>query len=466
MALNLGLGLGLGLDRGGISPSVFIPSGVGFDTTTFPISPYINDPGGMARATGSAGTTPEAMFDSASNVRTNPEIVYYVGPGGSDGNNGTSYATRLASIGSAITKANAAAKKAQVLIDAAEMPRALGPAGVIPLYDIAFEAVGGKVNVGTFDSFGTFTLDGTFTNCYSLALTNVDRVCNRLLQSVYGTNVDNALQASPTALNNATVTQDMWAVDASKVYIRRLDGAVPTPTNTRIYRSSVILFKFTTAVNVWVNGIDAEGGDTVGSFNYLLSSQSALTRVFVAKNCSAKYAGGRVNTSAKGFGFDSMKGLAYLYGCEGSANATDGINFHDNQNSGLMALTVNCSGTDNGRGISQSNNGLTSHEGIPLIDIAGYYPNNRGGSVRCVGTSKTLCAGTYSSDLGDVIMGGSTGPTAFQTDVAAQMWCDRTKADVTAAQQAYMASTNTSILKRNIAATPGIIGGGGINGTY
>lgn len=220
------------------------------------------------------------------------------------------------------------------------------------------------------------------------------------------TNKDFAKLADAATLNSTTpTTADLWATDASKIYIRRVDGAVPTPTNTRLYRSGVALFAFSTAVNVYVEGIDGEGGNSAATFDYRLTAASALKRVFVAKNCSAKYAGGVVNTASRGFGIESLKGLAYLYGCEGSACATDGINFHDAQANGLQALTVNCSGTDNGRGFSTSNNGHTGHETVVGIDLAGYYPNNRGGSCRWVNSSKVLYTGTYSSDLGDGVGG-------------------------------------------------------------
>lgn len=454
-----------------LPPAVFIPAGLGFDAASFPITPTINDPGGMALATGDAGITPQAMFDLFSTARSAPDITYFVGPAGtgSDSNNGTSAGTPFATIGKAITAANAGSFKALVKIangGATDFFRALGPAGAIPANDIAFTATGGRITTGTFDNFGTFTLDATLTNCYSLALTSIDRVCNRLVQSAfktYGvfTNTDHTKTVDATTLNATTpTTADLWATDATKIYIRRVDGAVPTPTNTRIYRGSVSLFKFTTAVNVYMENIDAEGGDTVGTFNYLLAAQSALKRVFVANNCSAKYAGGVINTSAKGFGIDGMHGLAYLYGCEASANATDGINFHDNVASGLQWLTVNCSGTDNGRGTSQSNNGHTGHETATGIDLAGYYPNNRGGSVRHIIATKSLFAGTYSTDLGDVTMGGTVPPTAFQVDNASTMWVDRTKAPMPGGQNAYMSTTGAIMHRRNAKSGPGSITGG------
>lgn len=468
-------GFGSSGGAGGANRSVFIPVGLGFDTASWPITPSIFDPGGLALASGNAGITPEALFDSQSNARSNPGIQYWVGAPGSsptpsDSNNGLSAAAPFASITKAIQSANTNGTTARINIMGGEYVRALGPVGTAPTVDIAFVAFSGRVVTGTFDAFGTFTLDGTYTNCYSLALTSIDRVCNRLVQTgfaTYGvqTNKDYTKLADPTTLNSTTpTTADLWATDGSKIYIRRVDGAVPTPTNTRLYRSGVSLFAFSTAVNIYMENIDGEGGNSAATFDYRLTASSALKRVFVAKNCSAKYAGGVVNTASRGFGIESMKGLAYLYGCEGSACATDGINFHDAQANGLQALTVNCSGTDNGRGSSTSNNGHTGHETVIGIDLAGYYPNNRGGSCRWVNSSKVLYAGTYSSDLGDGV-----GVTSFQTDNTATMWCDRTKPNFASGNPAYLdynASTGTNIHLRNPHANSGTHGGGGTIDTY
>jgi hypothetical protein len=452
----------------GASRSVFLPGGLGFDTVNFPIVPTISDPGGMTLATGDAGITPEAMFDLFSTARSAPTTTYYIGSGGNDGNSGLNTGAKKASVSSAITAANATGQPAKFVLDGMEFNRAIATGGTIPTVDCYFTTASGRATLGTFDGFGTFTLDATFTNCYSLALTNIDRLCNRLVQNAYGNNADFTKMVDATTLNATTpTTADLWATDATKVYIRRIDGAVPTTTNTRLYRSTVSLFKFTSAINVFVENIDAEGGSTNAAFDYILPSVSALRRVFVAKNCTAKYAGGSVNTTARGFGIESMKGLAYLYGCEGSANATDGINFHDTQGSGLQFLTVNCSAKDNGRGTATSCNGHTGHDGCIGIDLAGNYPNNRGGSVRHVNASKVLLAGTYSSDLGDIALGGVTPPTAYEVDNTATMWCDRTKDGMTGGQQAYATSgAGTTIHKRNVHASAGASGGTGTIDTY
>jgi hypothetical protein len=470
--MNRGFGhLGSPLGSAKPPPAVFIPGGLGFDTVTFPIIPTISDPGGMALATGNAGITPEAMFDLFSTARSAPTTTYFVGAGGSDANSGLNTGAKKATIGGAITAANATTTPAKIILDSMEFTRTLGLNGVSPTVDLYVTSATTRTIFGMFEAssvYAPFALDGTFTNCYSITLANADRVTNRLTQNAYGWNTDFTNYATAALLNAATLTNDSWAIDTGKLYIRRLDSAVPSYTNTRIYRATgTHNFRITSAVNIFVENLDGEGGNN-GVFDYQMSAQQSTNKVFVAKNCSARYGGGTVNTAAKGFAVNGMKGLMYLYGCDGSANATDGINIHDTVSSGQMFLTVNCSGSDNGRGTSTSNNGLTCHEISLGIDLAGNYPNNRGGSVRHVNASKMLCAGTYSSDLGDVALGGATSPTAFYTDTGATMWCDRTKAGLASggSNTAYFATTASTLHKRNAKTAGAPDGGGGTIDTY
>jgi hypothetical protein len=452
-------------------PAVFLPGGLGFDTVSFPIVPTISDPGGLSLATGNAGITPEAMFDLFSTARSAPTTTYFVGAGGSDANSGLTTGLKKATIGGAITAANATTTPAKIILDSMEFTRTLGLNGVSPTVDLYVTSATTRTIFGMFETSSVYTpfaLDATNTNCYVITLANADRVTNRLTQNAYGWNTDFTNYATAAALNAATLTNDGWVVDTGKLYIRRLDSAVPSYVNTRIYRASgTNNFKISSAVNVFVENLDGEGGSN-GVFDYQMTVQQLTTKVFVAKNCTARYGGGTVNTGAKGFAVNGMHGLAYFYGCDASANATDGHNFHDSVTSGQQFLTVNCSGSDNGRGTSQSNNGLTCHETCIGIDLAGNYPNNRGGSVRHVNASKMLCAGTYSTDLGDIALGGGTVPTSFYTDTNATMWCDRTKAGLTAggSNTAYFAATSSTLHRRNTKTAGAPNGGGGTIDTY
>jgi hypothetical protein len=458
------------------SRSVYLPAGFGFDTVSFPINPKIYDPGALAFATGDAGITPEALFDLFSTARSAPATTYYVGAGGSDANNGLSAGAKKATLGGTVTAANATGQPAKIITDGGgfEFTRTLGFNGVSPSVDLYITTALGRSTFGMFEASSVYTpfaLDATYTNCYKITLANADRVTNRLVQNAYGWNRDFTNYASAAALNAATLTNDGWVIDTGALYIRRLDGAVPSYANTRIYRASgVNNFKITQAINLFVENLDGEGGSN-GVFDYQMSVKQTTTKVFVAKYCTARYGGGIANTDCKGFAVNGMKGLMYVYGCDGSANATDGINPHDTVASGQQVLAVNCSGSDNGRGSASSCNGITAHEDVVVLDLAGNYQNNRGGSVRASGTgggSKVLCAGTYSTDLGDTGLGGATGPTSFFADTGCTMWCDRTKAGLASggSNAAYVAVTGTSLHKRNARTAGAPDGGGGTIDAY
>jgi hypothetical protein len=452
----------------GADSRVYLPSGLGFDTGNFPINPSLYDPGGMALASGNAGLSPEHAFDRLSNARINPMTIYRVGPGGSDANSGFSSATKKLSIGGCFTAGNATgAPYAVVLDDGVDFYRQMGPANVVPTQDVYITTVsGGRARVGLFEQASVYTpfaVNGTYSNVYSMPLANADRVCNRLAQNVYGSNTDHDLYASVAALSAATLTNDGYALDGTNIHIRRVDSQKPTYTNTALYRASgVHNFVFSSPVNVFVENIDAEGGMN-GVFEYNMTTKQSATKIFVAKNATASYGGGNVNTECRGFGAFGMKGLMYLDGCGGRANATDLISGHDPVSSGTQVLSVNCWGIDSGRSGHLSCNNWTLHEDCVGIDIAGNYKFGRGGNVRSV-SARALCAGTYSSDLGD----GQVGPAAFFADTGHEMWCDRTKADLPrgGSNIAYYAVTGSKVHLSNARSSGAINGGGGVIDAY
>lgn len=473
MSLGLGLtqlGLGLGSNNG-IGGGILFPSGLAWDGSIVPTSALsVFDPGGDNAATGFCSLTPEQVFDSQSTARSAPTTTYYVDiPGnGSDANPGTSPAAKLATVSSAITKANATGQSAKIIIDPGDRSRAQSAGGVQSTVDLAIVCSdpNSRVGLGTWDSLA-MTLDATFTNCYSMTLANADRVTNRLTQNAYGSNTDHTRHATATALNGATLTNDGYTIDTGKLYIRRLDGTQPTNTNTRVYRTGVDQLRFRAEVNVYLENIDANGGQ----FAPILYDKNVLpvnAKVLVCKNVTAKYGGGDIQTGARGFGVDGLKGLAYFYGCTTLANVTDGFNGHDTVGTGtVQILTVNCVGNDNGRGSNSSCNGITCHETVKMIDIAGQYLGNHEGSVRHVGTSKMLLVGTMSTDLGNLATPSSN--SAFWVDGAAgaaEMWCDRTKAPNASGKTSYEATTPGLLHKRNVAATLGVTGGSGTIDNY
>lgn len=466
MSFGLGLtqlGLGLGSNNGS-GGGILFPSGLGWNGAIVPTSALsVFDPGGDNAATGFCSLTPEQVFDSISTARSAPTTTYYMGAGGNDGNSGLNTGAKKASLASCITAGNATAAPYKVIPDGIEYFRNLGSMSTLPTQDIAIVPASGRMVSGIFDTFTT-ALDGTFTNCYSVTIGGVDRVVNRTTLNTYGDGVDYAFYATPTALDGATLTTDGYAYSGGKLYMRRLDTTQPTTTNTRVMRTTVPFWKSTAEINVYIENIDGEGGQ-VGTFEYTRSIAATKNCVFVAKNCTSKYSGGQTNTGARGFSIDGMRGLAYLSGCTANGAATDGFNFHDVQLNGLQRLTVNCIGNDNGRGTAASCNGLTDHEDVIGIDLAGQYLGNHGGSVRPIANTKTLNVATMATDLGDLSDGTNA---AFQCDGGgtAEMWCDRTKAPNASGKNAYAVSTTAKIHKRNVAATLGTSGGSGTIDNY
>lgn len=453
------IGVSLDSRMGGGGSAIVFPAGIPWDDTIVPRSAlHVVDPGGDFAATGSCDLSPEQVFDSMSTARSAPANTYYMGAGGNDGNSGLTTGLKKASMAGCIIAGNATGQPYKVIPDGIEYFRNLGSMSTLPTQDIAIIPATGRMVSGVFDTFTT-ALDGTYTNCYSVTIGGVDRVTNRLVQNAYGNNVDYVLFSTAAALNSATITADSYAYEGGKLYMRMLAATQPTPTNTRVYRTSVPFFKWTAEVNVYLENIDGEGGQ-LGVFEYTRSAAATKKCVFVSKNCTAKYGGGNVNTGSRGFSIDGMRGLAYLYNSTANANATDGLNFHDVQLNGLQRLTINCVANDNGRGTAASCNGLTDHEDVVGIDIAGQYLGNHGGSVRPIANTKTLNIGTMATDLGDLSDGTNA---AFQCDGGgtAVQYNDRTKTPNASGKNAYAASTTATIHKKNVAATAGTSGGSG-----
>lgn len=477
---SIGVALDVRRAAGGGSGAVFIPAGLGLDAT-YGFNPYLNDPGGMLTAIGDAGVAPEAVFDSKSTARSAPVTTYYHDPSRPDNSgNGLTLGTAKQTLSACITLGNASGQPYLIYTEGVENFRATGPAGTDPTQDCAIVARTGHALFGTHDNFTLPTkTDPTYTNLYVGTLANVNRLVNRLVQNTDGNNVDYAVYSAAThgsltaalVAANASTGIDVLVVDSGggKWYAIRADGAQPTPTNSRLYRSAVTLFNFQSNVNIYLENLDAEGSSPIVVTR---SVQQTVSKVFVCKNVSAKYGGGVVDIGSRGFSIYNFKGMAYLYNCTAMANATDGFNFGDSVASGLQFVVVNPIANDNGRKFDQSGstnqscNGVTAHNGAVGMIIGGTALRCHGGAARFINTVKVLLSGLRANDLGDVVFGGTITPTAFQADNSCEMWCDRTKADVAANDNSYVVTTGAIQHMRNVYASPGTMSGAGTRDGY
>jgi hypothetical protein len=228
-------------------------------------------------------------------------------------------------------------------------------------------------------------------------------------------------------------------------------------------------------VNVYIGGTsgndgwDFEGGSNIGVLDVTTTTPGTTKHVLAVKNSTFKYGGGVVDTTARSVSVESWQGLAFFQNCRADAAQTDGWNFHNLYAAASMnVVTLNCTADDNGRFPQTSCNSHTAHENVRVIDIAGYFRESHGASIRYIDTVKGLLLETWvDGDHGDIPHGGVVPPTAFRADGSAQIWCDRTKATMPGGSYAYMTGNGTAAIhKRNAWPTPAPDSGPGTYDTY
>ncbi|WP_294978337.1 hypothetical protein [uncultured Microbacterium sp.] len=438
-----------------IAPKTALPAGLGWDST-FSITPTLSDAFGPVGVVGDCGYTPEALFGRYSNALTAPATTLYVDrAAATDTADGSSWANAIQSLKRAVDLVNAATGPVLVYVKGGIYERTLSfyYGSVTINAEVAFVAVGGRVVTGTFDLFTSSTPDGTYANCYTLSVANCDRVLDTATPNRFGNHTE-LTQVASAALCNAT--PGSWFLTGSTLYIHRADGSAITTTNTRVFRNQTQNFYVNSPKHLYIGGAGrGYGFDFEGATNgavVVLANPGSTTTVAAAVivNSTAKYGGGAINTGVNGFGYSSWNGIVAFFNCGADANASDGFNGHNAQgNPKAFGLTVNCSARDNGRGSQQSCQGLTIHEDMKWVDIAGWYERNRGGNIRNINSSKMYCLGTLlRDDLGDLRIGGAMPPTGVRLDDTAEGWFERVKIDQPRGQAAWATGTSTAKIHR------------------
>jgi hypothetical protein len=275
----------------GASPSVSapLPSGLGWDTTNWPLNIGLQVSAVSGRAFGTLGT---GSFDITSNAKYIACLAgssFYVDYAtGNDANPGTS-GSKVKSIWAAQALLNATGNPGVIYITAGTYGRSynfcLGTTANLPTVDTMYVATGGRVVVTSHDQGLTWTADGTYTNCYgSSSLTAAPaRVLDIANRDAYGLWPDFA-KANSAAECNAKPWTYFWD-GTSKLYVNRGDGlTVSTSTNTWVlrtlpnfqysgaYQRSFFFMGATTG-----DGFDLVGAANAGATTGALSYSSGLT---------------------------------------------------------------------------------------------------------------------------------------------------------------------------------------------
>lgn len=378
---------------------------------------------------------------------------YFVnGSTGSNSNNGLTSATAVKSIWKATQLGNATSApfNVEVAVISGGYGRADGftntstpvpntqPAAYVAAGATLPER-GGIVDCWVGDTLAwTGTTDATYTTLYKVARSNVSQVINPTVLDTFGDPILATKYADAATADAASGSA--WAQVGTDIYVKWANGSVVSNTNTRaLLKATPNFIQDGTSKSVYLEGFNFQGGA-----NGAVACTAAATMNFIAVNCSAAFAGDNaVNVNA--WKLDYMTGLCALINCIGSNGEADGINSHwtPGGTSAMFTLTQNCIGRSNGRDTTLSCNGITSHDGVISIDIGGHYHNNYGANVIPINGCQMWCVGTFSHDsYGDVVHGGVTVPTDYQTQNTAQMWLEQCRSSKSSLSM-YASNTST-----------------------
>lgn len=315
------------------------------------------------------------------------------------------FSTAVKTISKAFTLGNATAGPYQVIVKAGIYNRTNGfhsiGGTVFPTQNVAVIGFGGKVVCHSADDL-TYVNDGSGTNTYSTTRSSVSRGFS-ITDDVAtvardGSTVYDHLEY-PKVADQATcqATPGSWAQVSTVLYVHRHDGAVVTNANFRATLASPVCKLDATTKNVFLKGIEFEGGVT-----NCLDATYAVTRNIVAEDCSFKYPATTVATGGNAVSIDNMTGIAAFVNVVAGAAPTDAFNQHQTANGPSVLLTINCKVISTGYVGNVSCNPWTFHETVIGWDINGDYRGARGGTVRNINTTIGYLVGSIlQGDRGD-----------------------------------------------------------------
>lgn len=328
---------------------------------------------------------------------------------GNDANSGTGtydgdFSSPVKSIWKAVQLGNATSAPYRVIVKSGTYLRANSFSNNnahTPTQSVYMRAVGGKAVSAMFDDLTwPGATDATYTNTYKVARSSVLRVFDITNIDEHG---DFAELLKVSDASTCNTTPGSWAQVGGDLYVRRKDGAAVTNANTRAFLLSNNAAFTTNNIKVYIEGFDFYGGN-LG----VLRANSAPNSSLVANNCSFKYSG---STSSLVDGCVILDhGYTAFFNCVASKNSKDGFNFHVGAGgSNPHPLLVNCIGRNNGLSPSQSNNGLTLHDGIVGISVGCQWHDNFGANSGHINSGTQLwsvCDKAWNSK-GDAVYGGS-----------------------------------------------------------
>lgn len=370
----------------------------------------------------SCNIRPEDLIDFS--VFTNTQYVDINRPDSSG--DGLSWATAEKGIGHAIDNAIASGQPTRILVRGGIYPRAysLCNANLTKTLTapISIESVYGDVTTGTFDDL-TYTKTVGQDYVYQATRSNVGALID---PSVSTLRANGKLYTLVSSIAECNSTQGSFYTDATTLYVHSFDSSEVNNGNC-------------------IAALNAIGGSVFGNYDIYLSGLTLLggsggalevkngsTNTVVANRCSFNLAVSGASDSAQtpkdGVQILGCK-LFAAFNCDASLNSKDGFNLHIQGAVEPAMLTVNCTGFDNGQIVSasQSNNGITVHDGLKAIDIGSTWLGSVGTNAGHIsdGTQVWHFGAIAGQSNGDVYNSGSINYGGFGVwSGAAEMWLD------------------------------------------
>lgn len=370
----------------------------------------------------SCNIRPEDLIDFS--VFTNIQYVDINRP--DDSGDGTTWATAEKGIGQAIDNAIASGQPTRILVRGGIYPRAYSVCNnntaKTLTAPITIESVYGDVVTGVFDEL-TYTKTVGQDYVYQATRSNVTSVINPLSLSK---RADGKLYKKVASIAECNQNQGTFFTDATTLYVHSFDSSEVSNSNC-LAALNTRGAELKGNHNIYMSGVKLIGGSNGamfvadGSTNYVVTNNCTF-------NLAASGPSDQTQTAKDGVVILGCRMFA-AFNCDASLNSKDGFNLHIQGAVESAMLTVNCTGFDNGQIVktSQSNNGITVHDGLKAIDIGGTWLGSVGTNAGHVGDGTQVWhfGSVAGQSDGDTYNSGSIQFGGFGVwSGAAEMWLD------------------------------------------
>lgn len=380
---------------------------------------------------------PAGAFCSAGTEGAQGLKAYYVKPGGNNASAGTTWATALASVATALAKTDVDV----VFVAPGNYLNGNHLGTYAGTRSVSVQAVGGIANFisGPVSNLGNWTATGT-AGIYKQAM--ADATIAGIVALDFQDSAGNPLTLLPVASVAAVVASPgSWYRDAgtTELFASLPDLSAPV-TGSVLYYQAAPMRVTAPGVKFHHSDINYIGGNA-GAFSARLGS---LTTIIYGERigCCGQSAG-------DGWQIKDV-GLSIAVACRASRNFNDGFNYHALSGIDPHFVEIDCIGSENfaiGTG-----NGSTSHEAVKGFRINCHYYGNYGPGVADVNDAQTFnvgCTSRSNGPTGNANAGGFQVSGQDKSGAGARMWLDGCVADANAGGD-FMSTLTGRMLYRDI----------------